>query len=381
MPAIKYELIAKDEKTGARAGVIHTPHGSFPTPIFMPVGTQASVKGVSPEELLDIGAGIILSNTYHLFLRPGSELVRKAGGLHKFMHWPRGVLTDSGGFQVFSLGELRKITEEGVTFRSHLDGSRKFLSPEISMKVQRDLGSDIVMAFDECVPYPADFEYTKQSAERTTRWAVRSKKSMEGAEGQGLFGIVQGGMYRELRRYSAEALIELDFPGYAVGGLSVGEPPELMNEMLDYTLELLPKDKPRYLMGVGTPDYLLEGVARGVDMFDCVFPTRVARNGLAMVHAGRIVIKNSEYAEDERPLEEGCGCYACRSGYTRAYIRHLFRAGEMFGLRLLSLHNLFFLCQFMRDMRQAIIEGRFGEFRREFLENYKPGGRQATAPL
>lgn len=370
VPAIKYELIAKDEQTGARAGVIHTPHGSFPTPIFMPVGTQASVKGVSPEELLDIGAGIILSNTYHLFLRPGSDLVRKAGGLHKFMHWPRSILTDSGGFQVFSLGDLRKITEEGVTFRSHLDGSKKFLSPEVSMKVQRDLGSDIVMAFDECVPYPAGFEYAKQSTERTTRWAIRSKKSMEGAEGQGLFGIVQGGMYRELRRYSAEALIELDFPGYAVGGLSVGEPPELMNEMLDYTLELLPKDKPRYLMGVGTPDYLLEGVARGIDMFDCVFPTRVARNGMAMVHTGRIVIKNSEYTEDERPLEDGCGCYACRNGYTRAYIRHLFRAGEMFGLRLLSLHNLFFLCRFMGDMRQSIIEGRFGEFRREFLENY-----------
>ncbi len=372
MPAIKYELIAKDEKTGARAGIIHTPHGSFPTPIFMPVGTQASVKGVSPDELLDINAGIILSNTYHLFLRPGSELVRKAGGLHKFMHWPRAILTDSGGFQVFSLGDLRKITEEGVTFRSHLDGSKKFLSPEVSMKVQRDLGSDIVMAFDECVPYPADFEYTKQSTERTTRWAVRSKKAMEGADNQGLFGIVQGGMFKELRRYSAEALIELDFPGYAVGGLSVGEPPELMNEMLDYTLELLPQDKPRYLMGVGTPDYLVEGVARGIDMFDCVYPTRVARNGMAMVHSGRIVIKNSEYTEDERPLEEGCGCYACRNGYTRSYIRHLFRAGEIFGLRLLSLHNLYFLCQFMRDMRQSIIDGRFGEFRSEFLANYNP---------
>ncbi|MDO4203894.1 MAG: tRNA guanosine(34) transglycosylase Tgt [Selenomonadaceae bacterium] len=372
MPAIKYELIAKDEKTGARAGIIHTTHGSFPTPIFMPVGTQASVKGVSPDELLDINAGIILSNTYHLFLRPGSELVRKAGGLHKFMHWPRAILTDSGGFQVFSLGDLRKITEEGVTFRSHLDGSKKFLSPEVSMKVQRDLGADIVMAFDECVPYPADFEYTKQSTERTTRWAVRSKKAMEGADNQGLFGIVQGGMFKELRRYSAEALIELDFPGYAVGGLSVGEPPELMNEMLDYTLELLPQDKPRYLMGVGTPDYLVEGVARGIDMFDCVYPTRVARNGMAMVHSGRIVIKNSEYTEDERPLEEGCGCYACRNGYTRSYIRHLFRAGEIFGLRLLSLHNLYFLCQFMRDMRQSIIDGRFGEFRSEFLANYNP---------
>lgn len=372
MPAIKYELVAKDEKTGARAGIIHTPHGSFPTPIFMPVGTQASVKGVSPDELLDINAGIILSNTYHLFLRPGSELVKKAGGLHKFMHWPRAILTDSGGFQVFSLGDLRKITEEGVTFRSHLDGSKKFLSPEVSMKVQRDLGSDIVMAFDECVPYPADFEYTKQSTERTTRWAIRSKKAMEGAENQGLFGIVQGGMFKELRRYSAEALIELDFPGYAVGGLSVGEPPELMNEMLDYTLELLPQNKPRYLMGVGTPDYLVEGVARGIDMFDCVYPTRVARNGMAMVHSGRIVIKNSEYTEDERPLEEGCGCYACRNGYARSYIRHLFRAGEIFGLRLLSLHNLYFLCQFMRDMRQSIIDGRFGEFRSEFLANYNP---------
>ncbi len=372
MPAIKYELVAKDEKTGARAGIIHTPHGSFPTPIFMPVGTQASVKGVSPDELLDINAGIILSNTYHLFLRPGSELVKKAGGLHKFMHWPRAILTDSGGFQVFSLGDLRKITEEGVTFRSHLDGSKKFLSPEVSMKVQRDLGSDIVMAFDECVPYPADFEYTKQSTERTTRWAIRSKKAMEGAENQGLFGIVQGGMFKELRRYSAEALIELDFPGYAVGGLSVGEPPELMNEMLDYTLELLPQNKPRYLMGVGTPDYLVEGVARGIDMFDCVYPTRVARNGMAMVHSGRIVIKNSEYTEDERPLEEGCGCYACRNGYTRSYIRHLFRAGEIFGLRLLSLHNLYFLCQFMRDMRQSIIDGRFGEFRSEFMANYNP---------
>ena len=372
MPAIKYELVAKDEKTGARAGIIHTPHGSFPTPIFMPVGTQASVKGVSPDELLDINAGIILSNTYHLFLRPGSELVKKAGGLHKFMHWPRAILTDSGGFQVFSLGDLRKITEEGVTFRSHLDGSKKFLSPEVSMKVQRDLGSDIVMAFDECVPYPADFAYTKQSTERTTRWAILSKKAMEGAENQGLFGIVQGGMFKELRRYSAEALIELDFPGYAVGGLSVGEPPELMNEMLGYTLELLPQNKPRYLMGVGTPDYLVEGVARGIDMFDCVYPTRVARNGMAMVHSGRIVIKNSEYTEDERPLEEGCGCYACRNGYTRSYIRHLFRAGEIFGLRLLSLHNLYLLCQFMRNVRQSIIDGRFGEFRSEFMANYNP---------
>ncbi|MCR5030548.1 MAG: tRNA guanosine(34) transglycosylase Tgt [Selenomonadaceae bacterium] len=370
MNAIGYELIKTDEQTGARAGVLHTPHGSFPTPIFMPVGTQATVKAVSPDELRELGAGIILSNTYHLFLRPGMDLVREAGGLHEFMHWDRGILTDSGGFQVFSLGELRKITEEGVTFRSHIDGSKKFLSPEISVEVQTALGSDIVMAFDECVPYPADYDYAKQSLARTLRWAKRCKDAMT-RDDQGLFGIVQGGMYKDLRSESAEALAAMDFPGYAVGGLSVGEPKELMYEMLEYSTEHLPQGKPRYLMGVGTPDCLVEGVARGIDMFDCVFPTRVARNGMAMTWTGRLVMKNQAFTHDHEVLEQGCGCYACRNGYTRAYIRHLVRAGEIFGLRLLTLHNLFFLQAFMRAMREAIMENRFTEFRRDFWNNYQ----------
>ena len=374
-PAITYELIAKDERTGARAGIIHTPHGSFETPIFMPVGTQASVKGVSPDELKDLGAGIILSNTYHLFLRPGMELIREAGGLHKFMHWDRAILTDSGGFQVFSLGDLRKITEEGVTFRSHIDGSKKFLSPEVSMEVQMALGSDIVMAFDECVPYPADYNYAKQSTERTIRWLQRCKDAMT-APNQGLFGIVQGGMHKELREWSARETTAMDLPGYAVGGLSVGEPKELMYEMLEYSTSLLPQDKPRYLMGVGTPDCLVEGVQRGIDMFDCVYPTRVARNGMAMTWTGRLVMKNAQFTHDHTVLEEGCGCYACRNGYTRAYIRHLVRANEIFGLRLLSLHNLYFLQEFMRRMRQAILDGRFTEFRSDFFNHYQMHGKQ-----
>lgn len=375
MTAITYELVKKDERTGARAGIIHTPHGSFPTPIFMPVGTQASVKGVSPDELRDLGAGIILSNTYHLFLRPGMDLIREAGGLHKFMHWDRAILTDSGGFQVFSLGDLRKITEEGVTFRSHIDGSKKFLSPEVSMEVQMALGSDIVMAFDECVPYPADYDYAKKSTERTIRWLKRCKEAMT-APNQGLFGIVQGGMYKELREWSARETTAMDLPGYAVGGLSVGEPKELMYEMLEYSTSLLPQDKPRYLMGVGTPDCLVEGVQRGIDMFDCVYPTRVARNGMAMTWTGRLVMKNAQFTHDHHVLEEGCGCYACRNGYTRAYIRHLVRANEIFGLRLLSLHNLYFLQKFMRRMRQAILDDRFTEFRSDFFNHYQMHGKQ-----
>jgi queuine tRNA-ribosyltransferase len=375
LTAITYELVKKDERTGARAGIIHTPHGSFPTPIFMPVGTQASVKGVSPDELRDLGAGIILSNTYHLFLRPGMDLIREAGGLHKFMHWDRAILTDSGGFQVFSLGDLRKITEEGVTFRSHIDGSKKFLSPEVSMEVQMALGSDIVMAFDECVPYPADYDYAKKSTERTIRWLKRCKEAMT-APNQGLFGIVQGGMYKELREWSARETTAMDLPGYAVGGLSVGEPKELMYEMLEYSTSLLPQDKPRYLMGVGTPDCLVEGVQRGIDMFDCVYPTRVARNGMAMTWTGRLVMKNAQFTHDHHVLEEGCGCYACRNGYTRAYIRHLVRANEIFGLRLLSLHNLYFLQEFMRRMRQAILDDRFTEFRSDFFNHYQMHGKQ-----
>lgn len=372
---IRYELVHRDKTTGARAGVLHTPHGSFETPIFMPVGTQATVKTVSPEELSELGAGIILSNTYHLFLRPGAELIEEAGGLHKFMHWSRGILTDSGGFQVFSLGSMRKITEEGVTFRSHIDGSKKFLSPESSIEIQMKLGSDIAMAFDECIPYPADYDYARESTARTHRWAKRSKDA-ETRSDQSVFGIVQGGMYSDLRRDSARTLAEMDFEGYAVGGLSVGEPRELMYEMLSVSTEELPIDKPRYLMGVGTPDHLIEGVARGIDMFDCVFPTRVARNGLAMLDPsldprGRLVMKNAEFTHDHSPLDPNCRCYSCRSGFTRAYIRHLIRAEEIFGLRLLTLHNLFYLQEFMRRMRAAILDDRFAAFRAEYFERYQ----------
>ena len=368
IPAITYELIKQCPHTGARAGRIHTPHGSFDTPIFMPVGTQASVKTLAPEELKEMGAGIILSNNYHLFLRPGSKLVKEAGGLHKFMNWDRAILTDSGGFQVFSLGDLRKISEEGVTFRSHIDGSKKFLSPEIATQSQMDLGADIIMAFDECVPYPADFKYTRESMELTLRWAQRCKNTMTNPN-QGLFGIVQGGMYKDLRIECANRLVDMDFPGYAVGGLSVGEPKELMYEMLDITLEHLPQNKARYLMGVGTPDCLVEGVMRGIDMFDCVYPTRVARNGTAMTWNGRLVIKNAQYEHDFHPIDEHCNCYTCRN-YSRAYIRHLVRVNEIFGLRLLTIHNLHFLIDFMRQMRQSIMEDRFPEFYRKFTANF-----------
>ncbi len=367
-PAITYELIKQCTHTGARAGRIHTPHGSFDTPIFMPVGTQASVKTLAPEELKEMGAGIILSNNYHLFLRPGSKLVKEAGGLHKFMNWDRAILTDSGGFQVFSLGDLRKISEEGVTFRSHIDGSKKFLSPEIATQSQMDLGADIIMAFDECVPYPADFKYTRESMELTLRWAQRCKDTMTNPN-QGLFGIVQGGMYKDLRIECANRLVDMDFPGYAVGGLSVGEPKELMYEMLDITLEHLPQNKARYLMGVGTPDCLVEGVMRGIDMFDCVYPTRVARNGTAMTWNGRLVIKNAQYEHDFHPIDEHCNCYTCRN-YSRAYIRHLVRVNEIFGLRLLTIHNLHFLIDFVRQMRQSIMEDRFLEFYRKFTANF-----------
>ena len=367
-PAITYELIKQCPHTGARAGRIHTPHGSFDTPIFMPVGTKASVKTLALEELKEMGAGIILSNNYHLFLRPGSKLVKEAGGLHKFMNWDRAILTDSGGFQVFSLGDLRKISEEGVTFRSHIDGSKKFLSPEIATQSQMDLGADIIMAFDECVPYPADFKYTRESMELTLRWAQRCKDTMTNPN-QGLFGIVQGGMYKDLRIECANRLVDMDFPGYAVGGLSVGEPKELMYEMLNITLEHLPQNKARYLMGVGTPDCLVEGVMRGIDMFDCVYPTRVARNGTAMTWNGRLVIKNAQYEHDFHPIDEHCNCYTCRN-YSRAYIRHLVRVNEIFGLRLLTIHNLHFLIDFMRQMRQSIMEDRFPEFYRKFTANF-----------
>lgn len=354
---VNYELVAEDRKTGARAGLLHTPHGVFKTPMFMPVGTQATVKTVTPEELEEMGAQIILSNTYHLFLRPGTELIHEAGELHRFMNWNKGILTDSGGFQVFSLGAMRKITEEGVYFRSFLDGSKQFLSPEISIRAQEDLGSDIAMAFDECIPYPADYEYARKSTERTTRWAKRCIKAHQRTD-RGIFGIIQGGMYKDLRKQSAMEISSLPFDGMAVGGLSVGEPHDLMYDILEETTQWMPKGKARYLMGVGTPDCLVEGVARGVDMFDCVFPTRVARNGMAMIHTGRMNMKNKQYERDFRPIEESCGCYTCRN-YTRAYIRHLYKSEELLAFRLVTIHNLYFLLQFMRDMREAIVQGNF----------------------
>ena len=367
MPAVTYELIRQCPETGARAGRLHTPHGSFDTPMFMPVGTQGTVKTLSPEELHTMGAGVILGNTYHLFLRPGHEIVKKAGGLHRFMNWDGAILTDSGGFQVFSLGALRKISEEGVAFRSHHDGSKQFLSPEKSMEIQMALGSDIAMAFDECTPYPADYEYACRSMRLTTRWAKRCQ-AVHNREDQALFGIVQGGMYADLRQESAEQLVAMDFPGYAIGGLSVGEPKPLMYEVLEQTVPLLPQNKARYLMGVGTPDCLVEGVARGIDMFDCVFPTRVARNGTAITSQGRVVIRNAAYIEDFTPLDPECDCYTCRN-YSRAYLRHLIRCDEIFGLRLMSLHNLHYLIKLMHQIRTAIIDGNYPEFRKLFWRN------------
>ncbi|BAQ11556.1 queuine tRNA-ribosyltransferase [Bacillus sp. OxB-1] len=369
MAAITYEHIKTCKQTGARLGIVHTPHGSFETPAFMPVGTQATVKTMSPEELKENGAGIILSNTYHLWLRPGHDIIKEAGGLHAFMNWDRPILTDSGGFQVFSLSEFRKIEEEGVHFRHHLNGSKLFLSPEKAMEIQNALGSDIMMAFDECPPFPATHEYMKASVERTSRWAERCLSAHARPEDQGLFGIVQGGEYEDLRKQSAKDLVSLDFPGYAIGGLSVGEPKDIMNRVLEFTTPLLPQDKPRYLMGVGSPDSLIDGAIRGIDMFDCVLPTRIARNGTLMTSNGRVNIKNAQYERDFGPLDENCSCHVCQT-YSRAYIRHLIRAGETFGIRLTTYHNLSFLLQLMEQVREAIRNDRLGDFREEFFEQY-----------
>ena len=368
-PAITYELLHEDKNSGARRGIVHTPHGDIQTPVFMPVGTQATVKSMTPEELKEVNAQIILSNTYHLFLRPGHKLVEEAGGLHKFMNWDRPILTDSGGFQVFSLGQLRTIEEEGVTFQSHLDGSSKFMAPETSIEVQNSLGSDIMMCFDECCPYPSDYEYTKKSMERTTRWAERCLKANKNPEKQGLFGIIQGGFYEDLRKKSTEDLIKLDFPGYAIGGISVGEPKEEFLKMLRYTTPLMPKDKPRYLMGVGTPDYLIEAALAGIDMCDCVLPTRIARHGTALTSNGKIVVRNSEFTKDFTPLDPECNCYACKN-YTRAYIHHLVKTNEILGIRLLSIHNIKFLTNLMDKVRIEIENDNLANFREEFYKKY-----------
>ena len=368
--AITYELLHECKQTGARRGVIHTPHGDIQTPVFMPVGTQATVKSMTPDELKDmIDAKIILSNTYHLYLRPGSKLVKEAGGLHKFMNWDRAILTDSGGFQVFSLGDLRTISEEGVEFKSHLDGSKHFFSPESVMETENDLGADIIMAFDECVEYPATYEYTKQSMERTTRWAKRCKEAHKNTEKQGLFGIIQGGFYKDLRDKSLEDLVAMDFPGYAIGGISVGEPKEEFLDILRYTTPKMPKNKPRYLMGVGTPDYLIEAALAGIDMCDCVLPTRIARNGTAMTWNGKVVVRNATYERDFTPLDSECDCYTCRN-YTKAYLRHLVKTKEILGVRLLSIHNLYFLSKLLERVRKEIENDNLLNFKNEFYSKY-----------
>ncbi|MCO7150681.1 tRNA guanosine(34) transglycosylase Tgt [Vagococcus lutrae] len=366
---IRYRLIKTEKHTGARLGEIITPHGTFPTPMFMPVGTLATVKTMAPEELKEMGAGIILSNTYHLWLRPGEDIVEEAGGLHQFMNWDQGILTDSGGFQVWSLADMRNITEEGVHFKNHLNGSKMFLSPEKAIQIQNKLGPDIMMSFDECPPFYESHDYVKKSIERTTRWAERGLKAHANPDRQGLFGIVQGAGYKDLRIQSAKDLVSLDFPGYSIGGLSVGESKEEMNEALEWLNPILPSNKPRYLMGVGTPDSLIDGVIRGVDMFDCVLPTRIARNGTCMTSQGRLVVKNAKYERDFRPIDEKCDCYACRN-YTRAYVRHLIKANETFGLRLTSYHNLYFLLNVMKQVRQAIMDDNLLEFREAFFEEY-----------
>ncbi len=367
---ITYELLHVDKSTGARRGIIHTPHGDIQTPVFMPVGTQATVKSMTPEELKEmVEAQIILANTYHLYFRPGHKLIEEAGGLHEFMRWDRPILTDSGGFQVFSLGDLRTISEEGVDFKSYLDGSKHFFSPEKVMEIENSLGADIIMAFDECVKYPETYEYTKQSMERTTRWARRCKKAHAKSDSQGLFGIIQGGFYKDLREKSAKELVKLDFPGYAIGGISVGEPKDTFLDILNYTTPLMPVNKPRYLMGVGTPDYLIEAAMAGIDMCDCVLPTRIARNGTALTWNGKVVVRNATYERDFTPLDPECDCYTCKN-YTKAYIRHLVKEKEILGIRLLSIHNLRFLTKLMERVRIEIENDNLLNFKNEFYKKY-----------
>lgn len=366
---ITYHLQKKSSECMARLGTITTPHGSFETPVFMAVGTQATVKTLTKEELETIGSHIILGNTYHLWNQPGHKLIEKAGGLHAFMHWNRSILTDSGGFQVFSLAKLRDIKEEGVTFKHHKNGAKLFLSPELSIEIQNSLGSDIMMAFDECPPYPATYDYMQTSVERTIRWAKRCLDAHQNKQTQGLFGIVQGGEYLDLREQCAKELIALPFDGYSIGGLSVGEPKEIQNQVLSFTTPLLPETKPRYLMGVGSPGAILDAVERGIDMFDCVLPTRIARHGTAMTSTGRVLIKNKEFAEDFSPLDANCSCYTCQN-YTRAYLRHLFKANEMLGQRLLSIHNVQFLIELTAHIREAIREDRFLAYKEEVYRTY-----------
>ncbi len=370
-----FKLIHKDKSSNARLGVLETAHGEVNTPVFMPVGTQGTVKSVSNQELKDIGAEIILGNAYHLNMRPGLEIIRKAGGLHKFMGWDRPILTDSGGYQIFSLATLRKLSDEGAEFSSHIDGAKHFISPEKAVEIQRILGSDIMMILDECVHYPAARDYVEQSLELTTRWAARSKKyfnESDNGQGQLLFGIVQGSTYLDLRKKAVDELLKIGFDGYAIGGVSVGEPEHLIQEIAAYTAPLLPENSARYLMGLGTPPDIISAIASGVDMFDCVVPTRNGRNGQAFTWDGDIQLRNAEYKEDFRPIDESCDCYACRN-HTRGYIRHLFNTEELLGLRLVSLHNLHFYVKLIQLSRVAIKEDRFNNFKEEFLERYRKG--------
>jgi queuine tRNA-ribosyltransferase len=355
----------------ARTGEVQTPHGDFETPVFMPVGTQGSVKAVSPEDLDDAGVKVILANTYHLYLRPGHHIIGRLGGLHRFMNWSGPILTDSGGFQVYSLAPLRTLSEKGVTFQSHIDGSRHFIGPEEAIEIQEALGADIIMAFDECAPYPSDYDYVRRSVRLTTSWARRALARKKRSD-QALFGIVQGGMYRDLREISARELVEMAFDGYALGGLSVGEDQATRERVISETIGFLPPDKPVYLMGVGTPEDIVEAVTLGVDMFDCVMPTRNARNGTLFTTAGKMTIKNARYAEDERPVDERCDCYTC-SNYTRAYLRHLFMAREILSYRLNTIHNLSYYSRLMADLRTAIREDTLTGYRASFHERYRNG--------
>ena len=374
MSSLEFNLLALDPASNARAGRMKTAHGDIRTPVFMPVGTQATVKTLTPEELEAAGAQIILGNTYHLFLRPGHELIREMGGLHGFMNWRRPLLTDSGGYQVFSLSDLKSIGEEGVTFQSHIDGTRHLFTPELVMDVETALGADIIAPLDECPPYPCDYRYAKDSAALTVRWAARSRKRFDELEGerahaQALFGIVQGSVYVDLRVDCARSLVDQEFDAYAIGGMSIGEPKSTMGELIDATVEHLPEDRPRYLMGAGTPDDLVDAVGRGIDMFDCVIPTREGRNGALYTRRGRINIYNARFRDDAGPIDPSCSCYACRT-FSRSYIRHLYRAGEILGPRMGTLHNIHFYVGLASEMGEAVLEGRFGAWRSSFLTAY-----------
>lgn len=369
MQPVWYELKHVCKQTGARYGILHTPHGDFETPIFMPVGTKANVKTLIPSEVEEVSDGLILANTYHLWLQPGDELIKEAGGVRGFMKWDHALLTDSGGFQVFSLSKIRKITEEGVEFRHHKSGEKLFLSPEKSIQIQNNLGADIIMSFDECPPFHADDKYLKDSIDRTIRWAKRGKDAHKRPDEQALFGIVQGAGNKELRKYCLEKLMEIDFPGYSIGGLSVGESKAEMYEMLEYLKTIMPADKPRYLMGVGSPDDLIIGSINGVDMFDCVLPSRNARHGTAFTSYGKVQVKNQNLKYDFTPLDPECNCYACKT-FTKSYLNHLIKSDEILGMRLLTVHNLAFLKKLMAQIRQAIKEDRLLDFKNEFFKKF-----------